>query len=319
MIRVALRRLAASVPMLLGISVVAFLLMQAAPGDFFSTLQMNPKISQETIARMRAEFALDRPWYVQYGMWLRNIARGDLGVSIVYRAPVADLVAARVANTLALALSSMALSWLVAVPLGVWGALRNGRPAERAVATGFFVLLAVPEFFLAFLAVGAAAATGWLPVGGAGGAGTTVVAAVADYVRHLALPATVLAAGNVAALQRILRANMLDEIGKEYIRAARSKGLSEAAAAWRHALPNAVNPLLTVLGYQLAGLLSGAALVEIVTAWPGMGRLLLEATLAQDVYLVMASLMMGSVLLVAGNFCADLLLAWSDPRVRVRA
>ena len=319
MIRVALRRLLASIPLLLGISLLSFLLMQLAPGDFFSTLEMNPKISQETVARMRAEFGLDRPWYVQYGLWLRNLAHGDLGLSVVYKAPVADLIAPRVANTLALALASMALSWAFAIPLGVWGALRNGRADERAAAVVFFAALAIPEFFLAFLAVGAAAATGWLPVGGAGGAGATWTAATLDYLHHLALPACVLAVGNVAALQRILRANLLDEIGKEYVRAARSKGLSEGAAAWRHALPNAVNPLITVLGYQIAGILSGASLVEIVTAWPGLGRLLLEATLAQDVYLVMAALMLGSLLLVAGNFLADLLLAWSDPRVRVRA
>lgn len=319
MTRVVLRRLAAALPLLLGITLLAFLLMWLAPGDYFSALEKNPKVSQETIARLRAEFGLDRPWYVQYGLWLRNLARGNFGLSIVYRAPVLDLILPRVANTLALALSSMLLAWALAVPLGVWGAMRSGTALERAAAVLFFAALAVPGFFLAFLAVGIAAATGWLPVGGAGGAGATPAAAVLDYLRHLALPAGILAVRSVASLQRILRANLLDELGKDYVRSARAKGLSEAAAVWRHALPNAVNPLVTVLGYEVAGLLSGAALIEIVTAWPGLGRLLLDATLAQDVYLVMASLVMGSVLLVVGNLAADLLLAWSDPRVRVRA
>ncbi len=311
-----LRRIGGFVPLLLGITLVAFLMMELAPGDYFTQLEQDPTVSRETLSKLRTEFALDRPFVVQYGYWLKNILTGNFGRSIAYRVPVLELLAPRLFNTIVLSLTAILLSWIIAIPFGVFAASRAGRLPDRLLGLCSFTGMAVPEFMLAFLAIYLAGRTGLFPLGGAGGMDLEGGAAVADYLWHLAAPALVLTVGSVAALQRLMRSNVLEELGKDYVRTARAKGLTRARVLWRHAVPNALNPMITIFALELSFVTSGAALVENVMAWPGLGQLLLEATLSQDIHVVMASLLFGSLLLVAGNLAADVLLALVDPRIR---
>lgn len=311
-----LRRFLSLIPLLIGISLVSFLLLQLAPGDYFTSLEQDPTISRETLAHLRQEFALDKPVLVQYVVWLGNICRGNFGRSIAYRIPVIDLLKPRLFNTVTLSAAALLLSWIVAIPFGVLAARAPGGWFDRALGIISFIGMAVPEFMLAFLAIYLAARTGTFPVGGIGGLDLSGWASWWDYIVHLAPPTVVLAIGSIAYIQRLMRSNVIEELGRDYVRTARSKGLSTSRVLWRHAVPNALNPMITIFGLQLSTVASGAALVENVMAWPGLGRLLLEATLSQDLYVVMASLLFGSLLLVAGNLCSDVALALLDPRIR---
>jgi peptide/nickel transport system permease protein len=311
-----LRRLIITIPLILGITLISFLLLEIAPGDYFTQLSQDPTISRETLFRLRSEFALDRPVFVQYFYWLRNVFTGNFGQSIAYRIPVVDLLLPRLWNTIVLSLTALVISWALAIPFGVVAARNAGGPLDKVLGVGSFFGMAIPEFLLAFLAIYLAARTRAFPVGGIGGLDLEGWAAFRDYMNHLMPPAIVLAVGSVASLQRLMRSNVLEELGKDYVRTARAKGLTSRAVLWRHAVPNAINPMITIFGMELSAVASGAALVENIMAWPGLGKLLLEATLAQDIYVVMASLFFGSLLLVAGNLFSDIMLGVLDPRIR---
>lgn len=311
-----LRRLFSTIPLLFGITLISFLLLELAPGDYFTQLAHDPTISRETLERLRAEFALDRPAVIQYAYWLRNLFQGNLGQSIAYRIPVADLLVPRLLNTVVLSGAALLLSWILAIPFGVLAARKPGGLLDRFLGIFSFLGMAVPEFMLAFLAIYLAASTNLFPVGGVGGLDTSGLESGYEYFRHLLAPTVVLAIGSIASLQRIMRSNVIEELGKDYVRTARAKGAASKTVLWRHAVPNAINPMITIFGLQLSSVASGAALVENIMAWPGLGKLLLEATLMQDIYVVMASLLFGSLLLVAGNLIADIALALVDPRIR---
>ena len=316
-----LKRLLHMIPLLLGVSLLTFLLMSLTPGGYLQSLSQNPQISQDTIARLKAKYHLDKPWYVQYVYWLKNCAQLDFGYSIQYKIPATDLIVARLWNTFLLAFFATLLEWLIAVPLGVWAAVKKDTLVDRACAFVSFAALSVPEILLALLALMFAAATGWFPVGGAQSALYDLMSPVQqfwDRAHHLVLPTIVLSASGLAGIMRQMRGNLLDTLRAEYVTAARAKGLAEGWVIYKHALRNAINPLLTIFGYSLAGLLSGAFIVENVMAWPGLGRLTIEAFFAKDSMLVVDSVVMATALLVVGNFVADLLLAWSDPRIRLR-
>ena len=207
------------------------------------------------------------------------------------------------------------------MPLGIWAAVNKDKLLDRLCALIAFVGLSIPEVLLALLALMFAYATGWFPVGGSQSAIYDIMAPsekLWDRLHHLVLPTLVLAASELAGIMRQMRSNLLDTLRSEFVTTARAKGLAERWVVYKHALRNAINPLLTIFGYSLAGLLSGAFIVENIMAWPGLGRLTMEALFAKDYQLVVASVVMATGLLVAGNFIADLLLAWSDPRIRLR-
>ncbi|MDB6021631.1 MAG: Binding-protein-dependent transport system inner rane component [Pedosphaera sp.] len=316
-----LKRLLHLIPILLGVSLLTFMLMSLTPGDFFTKLEQNPQIKPETVARLRADRHLDKPWYVQYAYWLKNAVRGDLGYSVAYNISASELIMSRLWNTFVLALGAVVLSWCVAVPLGIWAAVNKDSWVDRLCSMIAFVGLSVPDVLLALLALMFAAATGWFPVGGAQSSLHDLMTPgqqFMDRFQHLILPVTVLAAGELAGIMRQMRSNLLDMLRAEFVTTARAKGLPEGWVIYKHVLRNAINPLLTIFGYSLAGLLSGAFIVENIMAWPGLGRLTMEALLAKDYVLVVASVVMAAALLVAGNFVADLLLAWSDPRIRLK-
>ena len=313
------RRLLHMIPLLLGISLISFIIIQLAPGDFLTQQALNPQVSAERIAQERARFGLDKPVYVQYFIWLKNALRLDFGHSFSYRVPVFRLIGARLFNTFILSLSAMIFTWVLSIPLGIISAIKQYSWVDKLLTFLAFLGLAIPNFFFALLLLFMAMRTGWFPVGGMCSVnyhGLSLLGQIWDRAYHLILPTIVLGTSGMAGLMRQMRGNLLDYLKADFVTTARAKGLSERVVVWKHAVRNAINPIITIFGLSLPGLLSGAALTEIVMAWPGLGRLMLEAVLAQDLYLVMGSLIMGSVLLILGNLVADLLLAWVDPRIR---
>ena len=315
------KRLLHMIPLLLGVSLLSFLLMSLAPGDFFTALSQNPQISPETIARLKAQFHLDQPWYVQYFYWLKSVLYGDFGYSMAYKIPATSLIVGRLWNTFLLSFLALIIAWGIAIPLGIWAAVKKDSWIDRACSLIAFVGLSVPDVLLSLLALWFAAATGWFPVGGAQSALYDFMSPAQqfwDRAHHLILPAIVLAASDLAGIMRRMRSCLLDTLRAEYVTAARARGLGEGWVIYKHALRNAINPLLTIFGYSLAALLSGAFIVENIMAWPGLGRLTMEAFFAKDSYLVVDCVVMATGLLVIGNFVADLLLAGSDPRIRLK-
>jgi peptide/nickel transport system permease protein len=316
-----LKRILHLIPILLGVSLLTFFLMALTPGDFYSNLLQNPQVSPEKVAELRAKRHLDKPWYVRYVYWLINACKGDLGESIAYKIPASSLIVSRLWNTFLLSFCATVIAWCTAVPLGIWAAVNKDTIVDRVCALIAFLGLSIPEVLLALLALMFAYATGWFPVGGAQSALYDIMSAgekLWDRLHHLILPTLVLAAGELAGIMRQMRSNLLDTLRSEFVTTARAKGLPERIVIYKHALRNAINPLLTIFGYSLAGLLSGAFIVENIMAWPGLGRLTMEALFAKDYELVVASVVMAAGLLVVGNLVADILLAWSDPRIRLR-
>lgn len=312
------RRILQMVPLLVGITFLSFLVVGLAPGDFFSSLAMNPTISPEAIEAMKREFGYGKPLVVRYLSWLVRAAQGDLGLSVAHRVGVSTLIGQRVGNTLLLSLSAMLVTWLAAIPLGVLVAVRRGRASDRLVSGLAFLGMSVPNFFLAFLLLRLALRTGWFPVGGTVSMDHDQLSfggRVLDRLHHLALPTIVLATSGLAGLVRLMRGAILDLEKADFVRTARAKGLSERVVLFRHVLRNALNPFVTLAGYELGTLLGGAALVENVMNLQGLGSLMLQAVLAADVYLVMGSVLMGSTLLLLGNLLADLALTKVDPRI----
>jgi len=316
-----LKRLFHLIPVLIGVSLLTFLLMSLAPGDYFTTLTQNPQITPEKVAELRAKWHLDRPWYVRYAYWLKNVVQGDFGYSIAYKIPATELIATRLWNTFVLSFTAEIIAWCIAIPLGIMAAVNKNSWVDRGCSLLAFIGLSVPEVLLALLALLFAYSTGWFPVGGAQSPLYDTFSTsekILNRMHHLILPALVLAASELAGIMRQMRSNLLDTLGAEFVTAARAKGLSEGWVVYKHALRNAINPLLTIFGYSLAGLLSGAFIVENIMAWPGLGRLTIEALFSKDYMLVVDSVVMAAGLLVAGNFVADVLLAWSDPRIRLK-
>jgi peptide/nickel transport system permease protein len=314
------KRILIAIPLLIAMSLITFLLIQMTPGNFFETMKLNPQISPETIARYESMYKLDRPVLEQYFTWLGNLFRFEFGYSFFYNVPVSRILPQRLWNSFVLSFASMLFTWTVAIPLGIWAAVNRGRLTDRLISFISFIFLSTPSFFLAILLLFFASQWGKLPLGGMHSADADLMSLPArffDLLRHLIIPTLVISLASVASLQRIMRGNLLEVLQQQYILAARAKGIPENTVIYRHALRNAINPLITLFGYELSALLSGAALIEIICNWPGLGSLMLTAVRSKDLYLVMASMMMGAVMLLFGNLIADILLAMSDPRIRI--
>jgi peptide/nickel transport system permease protein len=315
-----LRRLLQIIPLLLGISALTFLLLQMAPGDFLNTMAENPGISADTIEAMRRRFGLDAPWYVQYGLYLKNVfLHLDFGESFSRHQPVFRVLREGMLNTLLLAASSALVTWGLAIPLGVWAAVRQHSWVDKTLSLLAFLWLSIPEVLSGLLLLLLAAKTGLFPVGGMRSLDWDTMDPVGkglDLVRHLALPALVVGLIPLASRMRQMRGNLLDVLRLDYVTTARAKGLDERTVIFKHAVRNAVNPLITLFGFTLGTLLSGAFVTEIIFSWPGLGRLTLEALTQQDQYLVMGSVLVASLMLILGNLVADILLVIADPRIR---
>lgn len=311
------KRILNMIPLLFIVSLAGFFLIRFSPVDPLAELKLNPAISKETIANETKRLGLDKPVTVQYVIWLKNFVTGDMGVCTTGE-KVSDKLKERVPNTLLLTCSVIFLTWIIAVPLGILAALNKNKPIDMILNFISGAGIAIPSFFLALLMMIFAVKTGLFPAGGLTSvnfSSMTETEKIKDIAYHLVLPVFVLCAGSFAGLLRQMRANLLDVTDEEYIKYARAKGLSEPRIIFKHALRNAVNPLITLLGFEFASLLSGAALTEYVFQYPGLGRLILEAVMKSDINLVMASLMIGTFMLACGNLIADILLKITDPRV----
>ncbi|MBF2014197.1 MAG: ABC transporter permease [Rivularia sp. T60_A2020_040] len=301
-------------------SIVSFLIIQLAPGDYLDNLRQNPKISPERIQELQEQFGLDKPWHIQYFLWLwRIISQGDFGTSFFYQRSVASLIWERVPATLLLAIASLICTWAIAIPLGILAAVKQNRATDRILQVISYAGQGFPSFITALLLlIFAQITTPLFPVGNMTSiyhAELSPLGKVIDILWHMILPTIALSITSFAGLQRITRGELLDVLRQDYIQTARAKGLPENRVIYVHALRNAINPLITLLGFELAALLSGAFIAEFFFNWPGLGTLTLQAVRAQDLYVLMASLIMGAVLLIIGNLVADLLLKIADPRI----
>jgi len=321
MVKYVLKRLLQFVPIIIGMTFLSFIVIKLAPGDFLTQLEMNPSVSKETIESLRKLYGLDQNFFVQYFHWLLNALKFNLGYSFSYHKPVTELLEERLFNTLELTVTSFFLSWLLALPLGILGGVFRGSFLDKLINGFSLFFLSIPNFFLAFLLMFLASKTGWFPIGGVVSQNYSQLSffgKILDRLWHMAIPLTVLVLGSVAGLLRLVRNVVIEELNKDYVRVAVAKGLPYKIVVVKHCFRNALSPFLTLIGFDIAGLLSGAVLVEIITAWPGLGRLMFEAVMAQDIFVVMGSLYIGGLMLLFGNLVADILLALNDPRIRER-
>ena len=313
------------VPIVLAVVALGFMLIELAPGDMFTQLELNPTVRPEEIENMRSQFNLDKHWIVQFFSYIGNILTGNFGTAFSLRAPVFTVVRQRAANTILLSVTSLIFAWGLSIPMGIWAAIKQYKWQDQLISVFAFVGLAIPSFFLAFLllfAVTVTSGTGgtWLPIGGMTSidhGDMNALGRFLDIAKHMVLPVIVLGTSGMAQLTRIMRSTMLETMSRQYIVTARAKGQIEPRVIWHHGLRNAVNPMITILGFQISSIMSGAALTEVVLAWPGLGNTILNAILQQDLYLVVGSLIYSTILLVIGNLIADILLALTDPRIRM--
>jgi peptide/nickel transport system permease protein len=298
-------RLALSAVVVGGVSILVFLMLHLVPGDPVAVM-LSEQSSAQDARTLRHELGLDQPLYVQYGLYIDRIVHGDLGRSIRLRRPVSELIADRFPNTLQLAVSSLALATLIGVVVGTLSATRRGQILDYASMAGALVGVSLPSFWLGLMLIFLfGLRLRWLPIAGN-----------QDGLASLVLPAVTLAAVPTATIARLTRSGLLDVLGEDYIRTARAKGLRELPVVLNHALRNSIIPVITVVGVQFGVLLGGAIIVETVFAWPGIGRLLIDAVSARDFPLVQGIMLFISVGFVVVNLAADILYAYADPRIR---
>jgi len=311
-------RLGRSVFLILGAVFLSFVFASMAPGNYFDEMKMNPQISPQTIAALHDKYGLDRPLPKRFSTWLSSAAHGDLGYSFAYNRPVAPLLWTRARNTLLLAVLTTFVSWLIAIPLGTWMALRRGTWIDRIGGISIAGILVTPEILLALSVLIIAVRTGLLPVGGmysaAGGDSTWQHGK--DLLKHIFGPAVVLVLGFLPMLTAHVRSAMLAALESPSVRAAEAHGIGRWRVLSRYALPLSANPLISLFGVSLATLLSSTLLVEVVMSWPGLGPFFLEAIFARDIYCVIGTVFLSTLFLVAGTLTADLMLHAVDPRIR---
>jgi peptide/nickel transport system permease protein len=316
------RRLIRAAFLLVGVSILCFLFTEMAPGNFFDEMRLNPQISPETISSLRSRYGLDQPLVVRYGRWLRSALHADFGYSIAYNAPVAPLLWSRAKNTLLLATTGMLLTWLISIPLGVWAAARSGRMLDKSVRVASSLLVSIPEVVIAVALLAIVVRWRVLPVGGMtsmDNEGLSQWTRLQEIASRMLLPTIILTLGESAIIARHLRASVLGVLDAPFVQAARGLGIGRTRLLFRHVLPVAASPAISLLGFSLAGLLSGSLLVEVICGWPGLGPLILDATLSRDFYLVIGGIMLSALFMVGGNLVADIMLLACDPRIRTGA
>jgi peptide/nickel transport system permease protein len=316
--RFLLRRLLHAVLLLVGISALTFFFTTLAPGNYFDEMRLSPQIAPDTVAALRARFGLDQPLPARYAQWGRSILRGEMGFSFAYNTPVGPLLWVRARNTLLLTVTATLIAWSIALPLGIWSAECLGSTPDRAVSSLTAALLVIPDLALVLGLLVLAVRSNWFPAGGMVSVGFDSLSwtgKLKDLALHMALPVTALVLSALPLLVRHVRAAVAEVLSAGYMRAAVGHGIPRTRLLYRYALPAAAPPLLPLFGFSLGTLLSGSLLVEVAMSWPGLGPLLLEAILARDLFVVIGGVLLSTVFLVSGNFLADLLLYWADPRI----
>lgn len=313
--RYALRRILIALPVLLGVTVINFIIMKMAPGSPVDLL-VNPKLPEAAREAKRIELGLDAPAYVQYWNWLKNVVlHGDLGYSMVTYEPVARMIANKMEPTLLLMGTALILGLVIAIPIGIYSAVRQYSALDYIFVTGSFLGISIPNFFLGLVLIYVfALQLGWLPSGGMMelGAENTFW----SRVQHMVLPVIVLAANVAGRNIRYVRSSMLEILGQDYLRTARAKGLKEFWVVNRHAVRNALIPIVTVLGLEIPILFGGAVVIEQIFSWPGIGQLTLSSILSRDYSTIMGLNLVAAVIVIAANLLTDLVYAAIDPRIR---
>ena len=315
-----LRRLLSSLLLVWGVLTVTFFVVHLAPGDPVDLLS-GPETTAEDLARLRAAYGLDRPVAVRYVDWLGGVLRGDLGISLVRQRPVIDVLAETVPRTLQLTVGALLLHFVVGSALGLWWTRRGQRLSTRASDVGALVLYSLPTFWLGLmLQLLLSYHLRWLPSGGTPAVALDEVGFatwILEQVRHLAMPVFVLGLAGTASVARVLRNSLMLTLQEDFIRTARAKGLPPRTVFGKHAFRPASVTLVTLVGLGIPFLLSGAVATEVVFGWPGMGRVTVEALLARDTPVILATTAVSAIMVVLGNFLADLAYAWVDPRIRM--
>jgi peptide/nickel transport system permease protein len=312
-------RLLQSAVLIFVVVTMCFALIHLAPGDPVTYLFGGQGVSPEILENMRHQWGLDRPWYVQYVAYVSNLAQGDLGHSQINRQPVSEILRARIPNTLLLMTPSLLISAVLGVLLGTAAARWPNSPTDYGIGAISLVGYSTPPFWLAIIMIVTfASSLRILPTQGMRTLGTALqgLPLVLDVVRHMILPTTVLAWWYLAAFTRLTRASALEECRKAYVTTARMKGLSEVRIFYLHVLRNACRPVVTILGLHLGAMLAGAVMVEVVFAWPGVGRLIFSAILQHDYPVVLGVFILVGVAVVLANLATDLLYVMLDPRIR---
>ncbi len=323
MIRYLIRRLAILIPTFIGITIVCFAVIHLAPGSPTDMqTQMNPDITPQAIEALNRHYGLDKPLTTQYFLWMKNLFLLEFGNSISSDArPVWDKIKERLPITIYINISSMIIIFLAAIPLGVISALRRGSTLDRSITVFVFVGFSIPGFWLALICMDLfGVRLGWLPISGIHSPeymSLSLWGKMMDTTRHLFLPVFISAFGSLAGMSRYMRSSMLEIIRQDYILTARAKGLSERTVIYKHAMRNALLPVITILGLSIPGLIGGSVIFESIFAIPGLGKLFYEAIMMRDYNMIMGSLTIGAVLTLLGNLIADIAYSIADPRIRV--
>jgi peptide/nickel transport system permease protein len=304
MLRFIARRLLLTIPVLLGVATLVFSLIHLVPGDPVQAM-LGDSATPQDVADVRARLGLDKPLPVQYGAFLKNVSRGNLGISLRTNQPVTAAIAERMPATFELAFAAMAVATAIALPLGIVAAVRAGTLADYGATTLALIGISIPNFWLGpLMAIVFSISLGWLPVSGRGSAA------------HLILPAITLGAPLAAVLARMTRASVIEELRELYVLAAQARGVSRLGAVVRHAFRNSLIPIVTVLGLQFGAVLTGAVITETIFAWPGVGRLLIQSINFRDYPMVQGCILLIAVTYVAMNLLTDLVYGLLDPRIR---
>ncbi|MDD3296357.1 MAG: ABC transporter permease [Candidatus Omnitrophica bacterium] len=324
MIKYFFKRLLQIVPTFIGITLISFFILHLAPGKPTDIMgELNPRMTPEARIQLQKQWGLDKPIIVQYGVWLKNLARLDFGDSLsTDRRPVWDKIKERLPITISINIISMFIIFLVAIPIGIYSAQHQYSLPDKLITVFVFIGFATPAFWLALLLMlFFGVYLNWLPISGLQSLGyehLSVLGKITDRARHLILPVFISAFGGMAGLSRYMRSNMLEVIRQDYITTARAKGLSEGKVIYKHALRNALLPVITILGLSVPALVGGSVIFETIFAIPGMGQLFYMAVMMRDYNLIMGGLVIGSVLTLLGNLLADISYALADPRIRTR-
>jgi len=309
------------IPILFLVSILCFVIIKIQPGEFGSEYLNNPRVSPETIELLRKQLGLHEPAHIQYLTWIKGIiTRWDFGYSFSYRRPVTALIGERLAWTVAISSATLLITWLIAIPIGIYSATHKYSAFDYLVTALGFIGISIPDFFLALFLMFVALKLGSNSVGGLFSQRFIDApwswARFVDLLKHLWIPLISIGLAGTAGIIRQMRANLLDVLGEQYVQTARAKGLNEKIVIYKHALRNAINPLISLLGIQLPTLIGGTIVTSIVLNLPTMGPFFYDALLNHDQYLVMTFLLFSAFMMLVGNLLADLALAWADPRIR---
>ncbi len=311
-----IRRLIQALPLLLIVTIITFIIINLAPGDPVYMFVSPDQMDKANLDLVRRELGLDKPLHIRYLVWLGNVLRGDFGKSFFYQRPVMEVLLESLPNTLVLALSATIFSFAVAIPAGIISAIKRNTPIDYFFSTISFIGVSLPSFWFGLLLIlFFSLRLGWFPTAGMQSLDVKGPV-ILDRLKYIVLPTIVLGMGSMASKMRYMRSSMLEVIRQDYVRTARAKGLSGFVVITKHALRNALLPVITLLGLIIPGLVGGAVIVESIFGWPGIGRIAITASFNRDYPLMMGNLMLTSTMVILGSLIADLLYAVADPRIK---